>query len=114
MRQANNALRVEMVFDRTCPNVDRARSMIRTALAQVGAPETWTEWDRDDPATPVDLRSFGSPTVLINGNDVVDDTNEAAAADANSCRVYLDDCGCLCGAPPSTLIVNAIRGVRTA
>jgi mercuric ion transport protein len=112
MRQETNALRIEMVFDRTCPNVERARSMIRTALAQVGAPEAWTEWDRDDPATPDDLRGFGSPTVLVNGHDVVGDENEAGVTDANSCRVYVDDCGCICGAPSSSLIVSAIRNGR--
>src|SRR5258708_27254383 len=71
MRQETNALRVEMVFDRTCPNVERARSMIRIALAQVGAAEAWKEWDRDDPATPADLVGFASPTVLVDRHDVL-------------------------------------------
>ena len=114
MRQTTDALRIDMVFDRDCPNVERTRSMIRSALGEVGADVDWTEWDRDDPATPADLRDYGSPTVLVNGRDVGCDDNAAAQSDANSCRVYIDECGCLCGAPSAELIAGAIRGVRAA
>ncbi len=109
-----SGLRIELVYDRTCPNVERARSMIRTALTQLGSPPDWKEWDRDDQATPVELRGFGSPTVLVNGRDVGCDENEAAVTAANSCRIYMADRGCVCGAPSATLIANAIRGVRAA
>lgn len=102
-------LTVELVYDRDCPNVERARSMIRAALREVGAEPVWTEWDRESIDTPNDLRQFGSPTVLVNGRDVGCDENEMAQADANSCRVYLDANGCVCGAPSSRLIVVAIH-----
>jgi len=114
MRQPANVLRVELVYDRDCPNVDRARSMLRAALGSVGAEPTWTEWDRTDPRTPRELRMLGSPTVLVNGKDVGCDDNGGAQADANSCRVYTDDRGCVCGAPSSGLIAKAIRGVNAA
>ena len=106
------ALLIELIYDRTCPNVDRARAMIRSALEQVGASSAWTAWDRDEDSTPRDLRGFGSPTVLVNGRDVGCDLTEDARADANSCRVYMDECGCLCGAPSARLIVHAIRGLQ--
>lgn len=106
-------LRVELVFDRDCPNVGRARAMIRTALAEVGASAVWEEWDRADAATPAELRSYGSPSVLVNGRDVGGE-NDAVRSDANSCRVYTDDCGCACGAPPAGLIVRAIRHAQAA
>ena len=114
MSSPNRALRIDLVYDRDCPNIERARAMIRAALEQVGSATTWTEWDREDAATPPELRDFGSPTVLVNGRDVGCDENEDTRSDANSCRVYLDECGCLCGAPSTELIVNAIRGVRAA
>lgn len=101
--------RVELVFDPTCPNVDMARSAIRAALVSLGVPLEWKEWEREAEATPHELRAFGSPTVLVNGFDVVDNGNAAAGADANSCRVYMDECGCLGGAPSSRQIVAAIE-----
>jgi mercuric ion transport protein len=105
-------LRVELVFDRDCPNVARARAVIRAALGEVGADAVWSEWDRADAATPAELRSYGSPSVLVNGKDV--DANEVVRSDANSCRVYMDDCGCVCGAPSAWLIVRAIRLAQAA
>jgi mercuric ion transport protein len=105
-------VRVELVFDATCPNVDEARNAIRAALLALGAPAKWTEWEREAEATPLALRAFGSPSILVNGHDVTDDGNEAGRADANSCRVYVDECGCLCGAPSMQQIVKAIEATR--
>jgi hypothetical protein len=105
-------LYVDLVYDRDCPNVERARSMIRTALGEVGGRAVSREWDREDSATPARFRSYGSPTVLVNGRDVGCDENEAAQSDANSCRVYADDRGRLCGAPSARLIIDTIRAVQ--
>ena len=105
---------IELVYDPDCPNVDRARAAIREALMMAGAPAVWREWRRDDMATPVNLASLGSPSVVVNGHDVGCDEDEAAAADANSCRVYIDERGCLCGAPSAQLIVAAIRKTQAA
>lgn len=105
--------RVELVFDPTCPNVEQARGAIRAALLAVGAPVHWKEWERGAEATPPGLRAFGSPTVLVNGADV-SGGDEAAKADANSCRVYVDECGCLCGAPSTQQIVSAIESTQPA
>ena len=107
-------LHVELVYDRDCPNVDRDRTMIGAALFAVGAAREWTEWDRDDAATPATLQEFGSPTVLVNGRDVGCDENEEARSDANSCRVYVDECGCICGAPSVELITRAILRAHAA
>lgn len=100
-------LRIELVYDRTCPNVDRARAMIRRALIDVGLVADCTEWDRADSRTPSELRGFGSPTVLVNRRDV--SGSDDARAEANSCRVYRDDDGCVCGAPSAKEIARAIR-----
>jgi hypothetical protein len=107
-----SGLRVELVYDLTCPNVDQARAAIRSALTAVDAPPVWQEWLRDDPDTPAPLRQFGSPSVLVNGQDVGGDEGTLMHADANSCRVYPDECGCLCGAPSAQLILDFIRRQR--
>ena len=101
-------MRVELVYDPTCPNVETARESLRTALASVGLPVEWIEWEREKEATPLQLRALGSPTILVNGRDVAGG-DEAEQVDANSCRVYLDECGCLCGAPTPQHIVQAIE-----
>lgn len=109
MQRVNDVLRIELVYDADCPNVERARAVIRAALEELGADGRWTEWNREDAATPDALRSYGSPTVLVNGRDVGCDDMGAAPAHPNSCRLYVDDGGCLRGTPSIASIVNAIR-----
>jgi hypothetical protein len=106
---SSDRLRIELVYDPTCPNVDRARSAIREALATTDAPVVWREWNRTDSSTPAALRTLGSPSVLVNGRDVGCGQGSMAQADANSCRIYRDDCGCICGAPSAELILRAIE-----
>lgn len=106
---------VELVYDRDCPNVSDCRNALRLALtefgAQFGAQLLWGEWDRNSTGTPAEYRSFGSPTVLVNGRDV-DALTEAGEPDGNSCRVYAnDESGSFSGAPSVQSIVNALRSV---
>ncbi len=99
---------VQLVYDRDCPNVGRARESIAAALREVGLPVAWTEFDRADESTPDTLRAFGSPTVLVHGLDVSGRTEEARS-DANSCRVYRDGTGRLHGFPSVDQIAAALR-----
>jgi hypothetical protein len=104
--------RIELVYDVDCPNVERARSAIRAALHAIGAPEHWKEWERGASHTPAALRHFGSPSVLVDGRDVGCDEGAALTAQASACRVYLDERGCLCGAPSAQLILRALEARR--
>jgi len=99
--------RIELVYDPECPNVERTRAAIHAALAAVGAPIAWREWDCTDPATAESLRFLGSPSVLVNGQDVGCGSASVRPAAANSCRIYQDECGCNCGAPSVDLILRA-------
>ena len=112
--QAMTSVQVDLVYDRDCPHIDEARATIRAALEAVGSEIDWREWDREDSRTPQELRGYGSPTVLVNGRDVVAIGNESTASDANSCRVYFDECSCICAAPPATVIERAIRAAQSA
>lgn len=78
--------RVELVYDRDCPNASAARATLLRAFAAVGAPPSWTEWDRRAPESPPYARAYGSPTILVDGEDVA---GAAPAAGADSCRVYV-------------------------
>ena len=55
----------------------------REAVEASGESVTWSEWDLMAESTPADYRHFGSPTVLVNGEDV---TGEDADTDAMACR----------------------------
>jgi hypothetical protein len=107
--QQMTSVQIDLVYDRACPHVDEARATIRAAIETVESEIEWREWDREDSRTPAELRGYGSPTVLINGRDVVAAGDERTAANANSCRVYFDECSCICGAPPAALVERAIR-----
>ena len=58
-------LKVELVYDKDCPNVAEARHNLLRAFAEAGTPARWTEWDQSRPETPARPRGFGSPTVLV-------------------------------------------------
>lgn len=97
---------VELVYDRDCPNADVARSNIQQAFAD-GFEYELREWDRSDPNSPPYAASYGSPTILINGNDV---SGAGGEADAKSCRVYHDVSGRLMGAPSHEMIRRSVVG----
>ena len=89
---------IELIFFDGCPNVGLARANLRAALESVDADITWTEWDLFADSTPKNLRSYGSPTVLIDGRDV---TGGCSTGDAAiSCRTD--------GAPSTALIVEKL------
>ena len=101
-------LKVELVYDQDCPNVNECRIALREALTEIGASPVWREWDRNSQETPAAYRSFGSPTVLVNGRDICG-PGATQIPEGNSCRLYHDDeRGCLCGAPTAMTIVNAL------
>lgn len=98
--------RVELVYDRDCPNVDAARAVLRCAFAEIGAAPAWVEWDRSDRASPDYVHGYGSPTILVDGQDVV---GAEPHVGADCCRLYTSDKGGLRGVPPVAQIVTAMR-----
>lgn len=101
-----NTPRIELVYFTGCPNVAAARGAIREAMVAEGMQPTWTEWNRDDESTPETLRRYGSPTVLVDGDDVV-----PTSSDANCCRVYPDDSGLR--STPSVESIRAALSIRS-
>ena len=70
---------IELVFFEGCPHVSLARDNLRSALQSAGKDTIWTEWDVLSESTPKNLRGHGSPTILIDGNDVTGDPTSAVA-----------------------------------
>jgi mercuric ion transport protein len=96
---------VTLIYDPDCPNVEAARQALREALTQSGEPPAWQEWNRADPASPSSARQYGSPTILVNGEDVAG----AAPVQADCCRVYADPAGQLRGVPAVGVILTGLR-----
>jgi mercuric ion transport protein len=102
--------RVELITDKDCPNVQAARDQLAHAFADLGQPAEWDEWDRDDPRAPEHVRQYGSPTILVGGEDVA---GEGTESDANCCRVYSTDDG-VRGVPSVAMITAALRASLTS
>ena len=100
-------INVEFIYDPACPNVDDARRVLRQALDSVGLEENWQEWDRANPESPDHSRHYGSPTILVNGKDVV---GQQPNTGQNCCRVYAKPGGGFQGVPPLDAVITALRG----
>lgn len=99
--------RVELIYDRDCPNIEQARKALIEGFQQAQCQPAWTEWDRKSPASPAHARHYASPTILVNGREV---TGTRAGAAADACSIYDHGCGKLSGAPPVPSIVAALQG----
>lgn len=98
--------RIELIYETGCPNVDRARSILAEALARVGLPARWTEWNTADAGGPDDVAGLGSPTIRVDGRDV----QPGGSGSGPACRVYRDRSGRLRGVPALEAIVDVLRG----
>lgn len=88
---------VDLVYFDGCPNAETARENLRAAVGAAQGADAWNEWNLSDEATPDRFRRFGSPTVLVDGEDVTgsDDGNAAVACRAD-------------GAPSAAVIREAL------
>ncbi len=74
---------IELVYFDGCPNASQARENLREAVEASSQALTWSEWNLMEESTPADFRRFGSPTVLVDGEDV---TGESVGTAAMACR----------------------------
>jgi hypothetical protein len=98
-------MQVELVYDPSCPNREKARLQLLRAFAQLGIVPRWREWDAGSPESPPHVRGYGSPTILVNGRDASGGT---ILGDGACCRVYANDDGTARGAPAVRDIVSAL------
>ncbi|MGH7792650.1 MAG: MerC family mercury resistance protein [Thermodesulfobacteriota bacterium] len=96
---------VELIYDTDCPNVKEARAQLFRAFAEAELPPRWQELDRGVPESPAYVRAYGSPTILVNGQDVA---NASPSAGDNCCRIYLDKNGRFRGVPSVEAITSAL------
>lgn len=96
---------IEFIYDRDCPNVEGARAALREALRGAGLAPQWQEWDRADAQAPGYARSYGSPTILVDGRDIAG----MEPSEAPSCRIYRHERGSTRGIPDRKLILTAMQ-----
>ena len=104
-------LQMELVYDPGCPNVDRARDILTTACREAEIPAVWTEWNSEDAECPAHARNLGSPSILVNGEDVAPGPHPWAEREAGAgprCRVYRDG-DSIVAAPPLARVQDAIE-----
>lgn len=99
-------LRIELIYDLDCPNVQRAREALFQALGEAGLPPSWTEWERKSPASPEHVRRYGSPTILVEGRDVA---GAQPGEGLDSCRLYHQGAAGLQGVPAVADLAAALR-----
>ena len=88
---------IDLVYFEGCPNAVQTRDNIRAAMEVSGQSLEWSEWDLMSESTPDQFRRYGSPTVLIDGEDVA---GEGADTTAMACRAD--------GAPSVELIASSL------
>ena len=102
-------MKIELIYDADCPNVVQTRSVLREALAVTGIATRWLEWERSAPDIAEYAKSYGSPTILIDGADVA---GTDPIAGTGACRVYSDAHGKLGRTPPLDALCSALSGKR--
>ena len=98
-------MNVELIYDADCPNVAATRSLLIKAFTQTGVSARWNEWERGSPEGPAYVQSFGSPTILVDGEDIA---GMNPTAGTRACRVYSGSDGNLQTTPPLDLICAAL------
>jgi len=92
--------KIQLLVFHGCPLAEAARDSLSAALASLGTRD-FEEIDILDEAAPAELRGWGSPTILVNGEDVTGN----AKGEGVGCRVY-DGPG---GVPAPEYIAAKIR-----
>lgn len=98
-------MKIQLLHFEGCPNVDAARAALRRALDAEQVEVAVDEIDVEGSDVPEWARGWGSPTILIDGHDVMGQTRSSGAS---CCRLYTD------GAPSIDAIRNRIAASRGA
>lgn len=88
-------MKVQLLYFPGCPNLDAARDLLAALSVR------FTEVDVTASDTPVELRQWGSPTILVDGADVAGEVVGTGAA----CRLYHHPDG-----PRGVPSVDVVRG----
>ncbi len=100
-------IEVELIYDNQCPNLEAARRQLSRALCATQVCARWREWERSCRASPSYVSHYGSPSILVNGQDV--EPQKAKVTSTGACRIYAQVGVRLSGVPPLAAIEAALR-----
>lgn len=100
-----DTIKVELIFEPNCRNAEPARRLLVELAAKSGIAFSLQEVNKEDPGAPFYSKRFGSPTILVDGSDVVP-TNSGTG---QACRLYMWPDGTANGYPPMSSIAEALR-----
>lgn len=95
-------MKIHLLYFPECPNVEAARTALRDALAAEKLDVPIEEVDVEGHAAPAWARGWGSPTILIDGQDVAGQQPSGSSC----CRLYAG------GAPGVQVIRTHIAAAR--
>jgi DNA-binding transcriptional MerR regulator len=109
VRRKLNVIPVELIYEKTCPNIEAARRQLLRAFAEVGTTPRWQEWEAGMPETPAHVHGYGSPTILVDGRDV---GGGMGVGHDYCCRVYSHGESGNKGVPALADVVHALRSAH--
>lgn len=104
-------MQVELVYEKTCPNIEAARVQLLHAFTEAGLSPHWQEWEVSSPDAPIHVHGFGSPTILVDGLDV---SGLMTEGNDYCCRVYANSEEHNKGVPAVVDIVRALQIAQPA
>jgi len=90
---------ITLLYFDGCPFVEESRKNLQLAINKINRPFHWTEIDTTSPDCPSGLDKYPSPSILIDGKDIVPICKPNQTS--QSCR--------LTGAPSSELILEKLK-----
>ena len=98
-------VRVQLITFSGCPSASPTRSLLGRVIADAGIVAIIEEVDTLSPDAPASLREWGSPTILLNGEDVGGERKPTGP----SCRLYRGEDGRTYGVPSMSILSAALK-----
>lgn len=96
-------MNIELIYFKGCPNVEPTRANLKAALKKIDGVAKWQEWEQNNPDAPAYVKGYGSPTILVEGQDIAGGPGDCCAR--GNCRIYPDGTG----TPTQEMILKALR-----
>ncbi|MEQ8353511.1 MAG: hypothetical protein RH862_18695 [Leptospiraceae bacterium] len=100
-------MKISILYEPDCPNFEQARAEVESLCRQENLDFSIEMVDTSSKNCPSELRNFGSPSVLVDGQEV-----DAASDAGKCCRIYRGSGGQLQGFPSRQSILDAIQRSR--
>ena len=110
MSREDTVPKIELIYFSACPNYHDALTVLRDVLAVQGIAATVSLVAVESEAEAERQHFYGSPTIRVDGVDIV--PPDPTARPALACRVYRTAQGALTPLPPAGVSAAALRNAR--